>query len=383
MTGEKAVNINSPGNVTISAHEAPKLTFWSVLDAVVRVGASGAEFSALARSAQAVAMEGVEAGGKYAGAFEAIPDEDGEKIADHITKVSGKYINKGLDHLRKIIPLWSAGKKTRKRPQNGSCNGRAWVWGKFLLSCIRQATALAQDHRGDDRGHRQDEQRERDCRSQHLARRRSCREVDGDQGRHQRLRELIKASLNSYGKASVYGAFGTSIKAMAGDLEAESDYKVKIAAKKNVAIASRSEHVFITGEEDVRVSRSRAPPPLHGKEGFYAGYAGGVSFGVVGKEKEAFGQHSSGCGDPKSVKGKTDGALIAFKQGVVDMMVSEDSIRPKSGKRRSRRRRRRSTSSQVGKNQQAIGSSSAEAILSGPYRQGRRLQPAAFLWYSR
>ncbi len=265
--------------------------------------------------------------------FEAIPDEDGEKIADHITKVSGKYINKGLDHLRKIIPLWSAGKKTRKKAAEQLMQWQSMkVWGKFLLSCVGEATALAQDIEemtgviGKTNNVSVTADHNISLDADHAVKLTGTKVAINGFASAQ-MTGTIKASLNSYGKASVYGAFGTSIKAMAGDLELESDYKeVKIAAKKNVAIASESEHVFITGEEDVRVNSVKGTATLHGKEGFYAGYAGGVSFGVVGKEKElTVGQHS-GCGDPKSVKGKTDGALIAFKQGVVDMMVSEDSI---------------------------------------------------------
>ncbi len=334
INGKESVNMSSDGNVVVSAGTDKEVnrSFWNEAQAGVILAGEIADLAAPGVSALGGSKKGdqVKAKAKTVNLVASCADEDAKDLARYVIVKSSGVIDKVATHLEAMAALVLGFKKAKKKCKEAKSGfEKEPVVVKFIFEVVDEVKAIVKDLSG---------AKESSSGEVKITAKKNVTITADDSvvigavksaalsGFKAASVSSFSTSIKGHNKASVWGGFGASLKALAGEVEIGSDLKkVSIKGKKEVAIVSEDDKANLTAKENVQINSVDKKVFVHGKNGIYVGTGGGEGFGLLANPSSLKVGFLQTCDDFVEVKESKDQAYLRCLKKVIEVQANNES----------------------------------------------------------
>ncbi len=337
ITGGAGVTVSTPGHVSIEAgtDNKPNASFWSAVQAIGLVSAEAAGLASkpvgMASSAAGDALGYAADGGSFLKNF---ASDDAKALAEYTIRKNAEAINKTLGHVRTITELVLAFKKTKAKVEKAQGKLKKGIAAApYIIAVVSEIAAVCKDLFGS----ADPEKKIGDV--DITAHKNVNITADGSvnlsgfsgvnvSGFRKVTLNGLSCSMEAHKSSSIWGGLGAEVKALAGDVEIQSDLKgASVTAKKDVSITSEAAGVTIGGVKDVQLTSTTADAYVHGNKGAYIGAGSGKGMGVVMKSAYmTMGKHANVHEYKKTVNEKDCGVIKIVDKSVKTTVTQNSSL---------------------------------------------------------
>lgn len=338
INGQSAVNVTSPGHVSIVAGSeiVPSRGYWELLESISRQLLSSS-VTLLGQAVDGDMSAGLQTGKGLKNYLTDTAKKEAEQLVDYTLRKNAEAINKTLGHLKSIIGLVLAFKKTKKEVQEASGKfkkvkaGGSYVWSiaSEVMSIVSDLTKSAKPKTPAEKVGDIDLTAHQNV---NIAADVSVN-ISGFKGVaisafKEASMSSLSCSIKAHKGSSIWGGMGADLKALAGDVSMQSDLKgATVKAKKDVKVTSEAGALTMGGNNDVQLTSVTADAYVHGNKGAYIGAGSGKGMGVVMKSAYmTLGKHANVHEYKKTVNEKDCGVIKIVDKSVKTTVTQSSSL---------------------------------------------------------